>query len=128
MKFWLVCFGLLFVGAELVQWFAELGSRQPAGAVLMLGGMGLAAVSNAAHLPKVKSPKVKSPKAKSPKVKSAEEDLSGNLSGNLSGSLSGATAANCAADQSEQSNPDPGLSETQPDRRSISFKVRFPFR
>ena len=54
MKFGLVCFGLLFIGAELWQWLAELGSQQPAGAVLILGGMGLAAVSNAAHLPKVR--------------------------------------------------------------------------
>lgn len=105
MKFWLVCFGLLFVGAELLQWFAELGSRQPSGAVLILGGMGLAAVSNAAHLPKMKG---------------AEEDLSDNLSG--------ATAADCAVGQSEQSDTDPALSETQSERRSISFKVRFPFR
>lgn len=110
MKFWLVCFGLLFVGAELLQWFAELGSRQPSGAVLILGGMGLAAVSNAAHLPKMKG---------------AEEALSGNLSGNLSGATA---AADCAVGQSEQSDTDPALSDTQPDRRSISFKVRFPFR
>ncbi len=51
MKFWLSCFFLLFVAAELFEWAAQIGSIQPHGAWLILGGMGLAAASNAAHLP-----------------------------------------------------------------------------
>ncbi len=53
MKFWLTCFGLLFVGAELFQWFAERGDGPLSGVWLILGGLGLAAASNAAHLPKL---------------------------------------------------------------------------
>jgi len=53
MKFWLSCFFLLFVAAELFEWVAQIGSVQPHGAWLILGGMGLAAASNAAHLPKL---------------------------------------------------------------------------
>ncbi|MGI8934530.1 MAG: hypothetical protein ACR2FS_10700 [Phormidesmis sp.] len=108
MKFWLVCFGLLFMGAELWQWLAELGSKQPSGAVLILGGIGLAAVSNAAHLPKLKG---------------AEDDSASHLSSTI-------PAADASADQptARQPKPDPALNEAQSERGSISFKVRFPFR
>lgn len=51
MKFWLTCFVLLFTGAELFEWFSQLESWQASGIWLVLGGMGLAAASNAAHLP-----------------------------------------------------------------------------
>ncbi len=106
MKFWLVCFGLLFVGAELLQWLAELG-RQPSGAVLILGGMGLAVVSNAAHLPKLKG---------------AEEDSSDPLS-------SASPVADSPASQSiTRPDTNPALNAAQPERESISFKIRFPFK
>ena len=116
MKFWLVCFGLLFIGAELWQWLAELGSQQPSGAVLILGGMGLAAVSNAAHLPKLKG---------------AEDDAASHLS-------SAGSAANASANQPtvkqaakqtvKQADADPAMNKAQSEQGSISFKVRFPFR
>ena len=56
MKFWLACFLLLFVGAELLEWVMHIAvmgdSVQASGSWLILGGMGLAAASNAKHLPK----------------------------------------------------------------------------
>lgn len=51
MKFWLACFVLLFAGAELLQWVTQVGQGQISVAWLILGGMGLAAASNASHLP-----------------------------------------------------------------------------
>jgi len=44
---------MLFAIAELLKWLAGLGSWQPTGGWLILGGMGLAALSNAAHLSKI---------------------------------------------------------------------------
>ncbi len=53
MRVWLSAFVVLFAIAELFEWLAGLGSWQPTGVWLILGGMGLAALSNAAHLPKL---------------------------------------------------------------------------
>ncbi len=52
-RVWLSVFVMLFAIAELFEWLAELGSWQPTGVWLILGGMGLAALSNAARLPKI---------------------------------------------------------------------------
>lgn len=52
-KFWLSCFFLLFVCAELFEWIARLGSVQLHGVWLILGGMCLAVASNASHLPRL---------------------------------------------------------------------------
>ena len=46
MRFWLSAFVLLFAIAELFDWIAQVGSWQASGIWLVLGGMGLAAVSN----------------------------------------------------------------------------------
>ncbi len=50
MKFWLSAFVLLFVAVELFDWVTQLGSLHDSGIWLLLGGMGLAALSNAKHL------------------------------------------------------------------------------
>ena len=50
---WLFGFVLLFAAVELLEWMFELGSAQPGGYWAMLGGLGLAAASNAKHLPKI---------------------------------------------------------------------------
>lgn len=46
MRFWVVAFVVMFVGMELLDWVAQLGSWQPGGMWMILGGMGLAAASN----------------------------------------------------------------------------------
>lgn len=53
MRVWLVGFVLLFVSVELLEWVAQLGSSQPGSYWVVLGGLGLAAASNAKHLPKL---------------------------------------------------------------------------
>jgi hypothetical protein len=98
-KFWLTCCGLLFLGAELWGWLAELGSGQPSGAWLILGGMGLAAASNAAHLPKLGGGNWDGDTAQSPTEKEEQKPSTQPLS------------------VAEQSAED-----------SISFKVRLPWR
>ena len=108
MKFWLTCFGLLFIGAELFQWFVELGGGKLSDLWLILGGMGLAAASNAAHLPK----------------------LTGST-------VSDATAPDKASDRLAQTQPKghpkepikglPSVAQ-QSVEDSISFKVRLPWR
>ncbi|MEL7349976.1 MAG: hypothetical protein AAF171_00495 [Cyanobacteria bacterium P01_A01_bin.116] len=50
MKFWLVCFVVLFAGAELFDWVMQASGGELSGAWWVLGGMGLAAASNAKHL------------------------------------------------------------------------------
>lgn len=50
MRFWLTAFVLIFAAVELFQWFAGLASWEPGGVWLVLGGMGLAVLSNAGQL------------------------------------------------------------------------------
>ena len=107
MKFWLSCFFLLFVAAELFAWVAQIGSVQPHGVWLILGGMGLAAASNAAHLPKLSSSRETKAIAKSPPIESQVEEPQSNP----------IPQPNVPASVAEQSQED-----------SISFKVRLPWR
>ncbi len=78
MKIWLMCFGLLFVGAELFQWAMQLRIGQFSGGWLILGGMGLAVASNAAHLPQRSAiqsePTSTPPKAAAPASKADDSD------------------------------------------------------
>ena len=104
MKFWLTCFGLLFIGSELFQWFAELGGGQLSGVWLVLGGLGLAAASNAAHLPK----------------------LTGTTTSNLVANE--ASDRNPTKSQVEAPLPKPPSVAQQSTEDSISFKVRLPWR
>ena len=46
MRFWLASFVLVFAAVELFNWFSALGSWHPPGIWLVLGGVGLAALSN----------------------------------------------------------------------------------
>lgn len=46
MRFWLSAFVILFAIAELFDWITQVDSWQASGIWLVLGGMGLAAVSN----------------------------------------------------------------------------------
>ncbi|MBD2232972.1 hypothetical protein [Phormidium tenue] len=54
MKLWLVCFLILFFGAEAVQWFGHLpwvSSVEPSLPLTLLGGIGLAIASNYRNWP-----------------------------------------------------------------------------
>ena len=104
MKFWLTCFGLLFIGAELFQWFAELGGDKLSSTWLILGGLGLAAVSNANHLPK----------------------LTGTTTSNPA--TDEASDRNPAKSQLEEPSPSSPSVARQSSEDSISFKVRLPWR
>ena len=46
MGFWLAAFIMLFAAVELFNWIAQIGSWHASGVWLVLGGMGLAAISN----------------------------------------------------------------------------------
>ena len=94
-RVWLVGFVVLFVGVELLAWVARLGS---VGYWTMLGGLGLAAASNAKHLPRLNDAK-------------GEADL-GSGAPTLSGS---------AVDEV----PKQGVDRSDD---SISFRVRLPWR
>ncbi|MEO1636847.1 MAG: hypothetical protein AAFS04_17400 [Cyanobacteria bacterium J06631_9] len=50
MRVWLTAFVILFTAVELFQWILQLPSLQPSGFWLVVGGMGLAAVSNVGRL------------------------------------------------------------------------------
>jgi hypothetical protein len=107
MKFWLACFGLLFVGAELFQWVMQI-SWQFSGSGLILGGMGLALASNATHLPRIRT-----------------------TSADLSQVSSEKAVDQGGVDQAIASLPHRNLEQTAQsptDEDSISFKVRFPWR
>lgn len=107
MKFWLSCFFLLFVAAELFEWAAQVGGVQPHGAWLILGGMGLAAASNAAHLPKLSSSEKGEAIAKNPPIENQTE----------------------APHREPIPQPDkPTFVAEQSQEDSISFKVRLPWR
>ena len=109
MRLWLTCFGVLFVGAELFQWMMQLGNWQVSGAWLILGGVGLAAASNAAHLPQLGA----SDLGKSEPKLSSEGVRAGAITG------PDKTAAPNKATPTPVSSPC-----AEPD--SISFKVRSP--
>jgi hypothetical protein len=113
-KFWLACFVLLFFSAELFQWFAELEIGQPSGAWLILGGMGLAAASNAAHLPKLG---VKPEAAIGPEIAPP------------AGASVDAERSPTEKEDSPNGAPDRPLSVAEQSAEdSISFKVRLPWR
>lgn len=107
MRVWLAGFVLLFVGVELFEWVTQLGSVQMSGMGLILGGMGLAAASNAgrwqkpglekgesSHPPALKTETLDT---KTPDIKTPEIKL-------------------------------PALEAVDRSQDSISFKVRWPWR
>lgn len=102
-KFWLICFGLAFVGAELSQTLVQ--SLSGAGLELsmpltLLGGLGLAFVSNARR--------------------------SQGLSGSLNPTAPAATKLSQTLPQ--PSNPQPPAVSQSAAAKSISFEIRPPER
>jgi hypothetical protein len=123
-KFWLSCFVLLFVGAELFDWATQVEVAPLSGMGLVLGGLGLAAASNAAHLPKL-TPSSDGLQAAQASVSSATQTNAPSAEqANSADSVSAkATASGVSAANSES----PSIAE-QSQEDSISFKVRLPWR
>lgn len=107
MRVWLAGFVLLFVGVELFEWFTQLGSVQASGMGLMLGGMGLAAASNAGRWQKSVSGKGESTDQQALKIETPEIQTSEIQTPEIQ------TPEEEAVDRSQD---------------SISFKVRWPWR
>ncbi|MGB3291924.1 MAG: hypothetical protein WBB01_02910 [Phormidesmis sp.] len=108
MRLWLTCFGVLFVGAELFQWATQLGSWPLSGTWLILGGVGLAAASNAAHLPQL-----------------GGSEPGGSELMPPDGAQDGAIADTDKAVDPGSAKPRP-VSSPRPEQDSISFSVRSP--
>ncbi|MEL6556310.1 MAG: hypothetical protein AAFQ63_23075 [Cyanobacteria bacterium J06621_11] len=120
MRVWLAAFVLLFAIIELFEWFAQLGSWQPTGMWLILGGMGLAALSNASQLSATNS--------------AASNSIKGDSTIETQQSNAQPVAKQQKATPSKQAVA-PQISETksqkvaasltdESDKDSISFKVR----
>ena len=128
LKFWLACFLLLFVGAELVEWVSHLGMANSelvssangvSAWLLILGGMGLAAASNASHLPNLSRTSHTAvndteEEGNTEKTVSAEEDATAKLQHSTSAANVNAPELKSMAEQSRED--------------SISFKIRLPWR
>ena len=114
MRVWLAAFVLLFAAIELFEWITQLGSWQPTGVWLILGGMGLAALSNANHLPKLDSTADSTSEQSNEKTAKKKAEAQNATSANepvaLRSAAQGEKIAPQAADES--------------DKDSISFKVR----
>ena len=140
LKFWLACFLLLFIGAELIEWLSHLNFVSDfvgaSGTWLILSGMGLAAASNATHLPKLgqrETAKNEMMQKETMQQKQALEEiplLASKSAGNTS--TQNAFAENVMNENTHKKSAKqtarakPSLSE-QSKADSISFKVRFPW-
>lgn len=93
------------MSAELFEWVAQIGSWQPSGMGLVLGGVGLAAASNAAHLPRLASGEVAEGSVIAPEPARKDVDTQKDV---------GSQKPLSVAEQSKQDG--------------ISFKVRSPWR
>lgn len=108
-RVWLIGFVLLFIGVETLEWLFRLGGSD--GYWVMLGGLGLAAASNAKHLPKLGETQANNDLSDSKQV--------GAKTSNLEQSQRNTERA---ADQQTEEK-DINRSED-----SISFRVRLPWR
>ena len=119
MRFWLTSFVLIFSAIELFDWVMQRGSWHPTGIWLILGGMGLAAISNVSS---ARSPQV----ANSPDladhsnaVAQAADQVAEQALATSQSALPNSLAQ--AHESHWQAQPRPSLSQ---DKDSISFKVR----
>lgn len=127
LKFWLACFLLLFVGAELLEWISHFGRVDASGTWLILGGMGLAAASNMAHL----SERHPTNEKGSDRMSVIEENSSTAVKPAAEESVarSASVEAQSAGAQSTEAQSTEAQSiEAQSKEDSISFKVRLPWR
>ncbi|MEL6938572.1 MAG: hypothetical protein AAFO84_05200 [Cyanobacteria bacterium J06598_1] len=113
MRVWLTAFVVLFAAIELFEWVMQLSSWQPPGLWLILGGMGLAALSNVTHLPKV--PPIK-------EIALAEDSAEGSTTGTHTKAtgLNQPVAQIAATHQKTVDRKAAGES----DKDTISFKIR----
>jgi len=102
MRFWLAAFVVLFAAAELLDWVAQIGSWQANGMWLVLGGMGLAALSNLSRL----------------------STSSANLEESAKGVTKSATEEMQAAKNKQVMATETQKQAVSDDKDSISFKVR----
>ena len=104
------------MGAELLEWVAHLGmagGMEASGMWLILGGMGLAAASNSAHLPKLTQSNTTDDCATQEAERAAENSAANPKETTPTGNVGPSQSASIT----EQSQDD-----------SISFKVRLPWR
>ena len=114
-RVWLIGFVLLFIGVETLEWLFRLGGSD--GYWVMLGGLGLAAASNAKHLPKLGDTQANADLSDSKQVADFQQ-VSAKTS-NLEQPQR--NAENAANQRTEDKNID--RSED-----SISFRIRLPWR
>ena len=110
-RVWLIGFVLLFIGVETLEWLFRLGGSD--GYWVMLGGLGLAAASNAKHLPKLSESQANADLSKSKQV--ADSKQAGDKTANPR------NAENIVNKRTEDNNTDRSDD-------SISFRVRLPWR
>jgi len=110
MRFWLAAFVVMFAAVELFEWVAQLGSWQPTGVWLLLGGMGLAVLSNAAHWGKATDVEALKTDSEEPAI---EKPSHGKIASTDSAVVVSAEQSRKAESIADQSTQD-----------SISFKVR----
>lgn len=108
-------FVLLFVSVELLDWMLQLGSSQPVGYWTVLGGLGLAAASNAKHLPKLDEAETKRDLTDVPSKSVAQPKTSPSM------------AAPSNAETVKQ-NLEKSVEGIDRSDDSISFRVRWPWR
>ena len=108
-RVWLIGFVLLFVGVETLDWLFQLGGSD--GYWVMLGGLGLAAASNAKHLPKLGETRADAGQI------DAESFEVGQSKRNAEKTVNKSTANKTTTDKNTERSED-----------SISFRVRLPWR
>ena len=106
MRVWLVGFVLLFVGVELFEWVAQLEFSQAGGYWIVLGGLGLAAISNAKYLPRLSGDQ-QTESTQRPKAPLVSQEPS------------------TSQESSVGEAPEKGIDRSED---SISFRVRSPWR
>ncbi|PZO20068.1 MAG: hypothetical protein DCF25_07300 [Leptolyngbya foveolarum] len=111
-RVWLIGFVLLFVSVELLDWVLQMGSSQPVGYWTVLGGLGLAAASNAKRLPKLSGSETKSDL-----TDASGKSVSQPKASPLAPEQSNAKTVNKSSKQAVDRSDD-----------SISFRVRLPWR
>ena len=112
MRVWFAAFVLLFAMIELFDWMMQLDSWQPTGMWLVLGGMGLAVISNASYW-SIGQPGLDNSKA-------------GQADAQQKATVSEQTIAQIAETKSQKTKSQQMTDSlaNQSDKESISFKVR----
>lgn len=114
MRVWLAAFVLMFAAVELFQWFVGLSSWQPSGVWVVLGGMGLAVLSNAGQM-------------QASQMKSEQmnvDQMNANQASESDAAATATKAGEMPSSKMPSSVSEPDDSSIDADQDSISFKVR----